>query len=96
MQTLDDIDAQSACEQILNLDDHILYSGFLNTQGSVIGEAIKDSISAYDRLSVMVLPAHPRNSSLILATISSSNLSAIVEKTKGFLGSRSSITLFVK
>ncbi len=82
-------DAQSMCERLLNLDDTIMYSGYLNASGSMVGEATKNSISAHERLTIMVLPIHPSNSSVVIATAIGSNITAVVEKTKAVLASRS-------
>jgi hypothetical protein len=85
MQTLVAPDAQTTCDELLNLDGKIMYSGFLDESGSMVGEATKDSISSYDRLTVMVLPINSSKSSLVLAAVSGSDLTNIVERAKKLL-----------
>jgi hypothetical protein len=82
MQTLDEIDAHSTCKQILGLDDGIYYSSLVDSAGSIVSEAIRDSIVTNDRLSIMILPLKSTNESVVVATSIYSNLAAIVEKTK--------------
>jgi len=86
MQTLDEANAYTECKRLLDLDDGIFYSSFLDTSDSIVGEAIKESIAAHDNLSIMILPIRSRNSSLVLATSPGSNLTAIVEKAKRIVG----------
>ena len=85
MQALDEVDVQSSCRRLLDLDEGIFYSSFLDSFGSIVGEAMKDSIAVHDKLSIMILPVKSRNGSLVLATTTGSNLVAIIEKTKNVL-----------
>jgi len=87
MQVMNETDPQNVCEKLLNLDDHIMYSSLLNTSGSIVGEAMKQSISNYDRLTIMVLPISFSKNSVVLAAVVGSDVKAIVEKTKGVLTS---------
>jgi hypothetical protein len=88
MQVLKKIDPQSTCESVLGLDAKIMYSSYLDVSGSIMGEAMKNSIVAHDRLTVMVLPISPSKESIVLAAETDSNLTEIVEKTKRLLASR--------
>ena len=88
MQVLSKNDPQSTCESLLDLDAKIMYSSYLDVSGSILGEAIKNSIVVHNRLTVMVLPVSPGKESIVLATEIGSDLTRIVEKTKGLLASR--------
>ncbi len=81
-------DPQSTCESLLDLDAKIMYSSYLDVSGSIMGEAMKNSIVIHNRLAVMVLPVSPGKESIVLATEIDSDLTGIVEKTKGLLASR--------
>jgi len=83
MQVQREIEIRSKCEAILSADESILYSSILDSTGSVEGEAMKKLISAYDRLTVMVLPINNcSNRSVVIATTLGTDLTAIVQKTK--------------
>ena len=88
MQILKKSDPQSTCENLLDLDAKIMYSSYMDVSGSIVGEAMKNSIAIHDRLTVMVLPISPGKESIVLATETNSDLTEIVEKTKGLLASR--------
>jgi hypothetical protein len=89
MQTLGEVDAQTTCKQLLDLDEEILFSGCLDGLGVMVGEAMKDSISAHARLTVMVLPLHHNDRALVLATAVDSDINSIVQKTKRFFAKSS-------
>jgi hypothetical protein len=82
MQVMMKTDPQTVCERLLNVDDDIIYSSVLNASGSIVGEAIKESISSHSRLTIMLLPVPFSNKSVVLATAIGSDIIAIVEKTK--------------
>jgi hypothetical protein len=88
MQILNKNDPQSTCESLLDLDAKIMYSSYLDVSGSILGEAIKNAIVVHNRLTVMVLPVSPGKESIVLATEIDTDLTRIVEKTKGLLASR--------
>ncbi len=82
MQVMMITDPQTVCEKLLDLDDCIMYSSVLNASGSIVGEAMKESISNHSRLTIMLLPVPFSNKSVVLATAIGSDMVAIVEKTK--------------
>jgi len=96
MQRLIESEAQSTCDRLLDMDERLMYTGYLNSSGSTMAEAMRNSVSNYDRLTVMVLPLSSRRDSLVLASIVGSDLISIVENVKKFLHSGSSIPLFLK
>jgi len=89
-------DAQSTCERLLDMDKRLMYSGYLDSTGSTLAEAMRDSVSNYDRLTVMVLPLDSKKHTLVLASVVGSDLISIVENAKKLLDSRSSVPLFLK
>jgi hypothetical protein len=82
MQLVRQLDPQSICEKLLTLDSKILYSSYLDSAGSIVGEATKSLIGFYDELTVMVLPLHPGKGALVLAAPIGSDLTEIVTKAK--------------
>jgi len=78
MQVVRKLDAQSTCERLLNLQPDIVYASYLNATGSRVGEAIKNSIVDFKRLTVIVLPLHRGKETLVLATRIGSDLNEIV------------------
>ena len=88
MQLLTEVDIQLACDRLLETDERIMYSSYLNGSGSIVGEAMKESITSYDELTIIVLPISPRKDSLVLAIMIGSDLAEIVTKTKTILASR--------
>jgi len=88
MQLLTEVDVQLACDRLLEIDECVMYSGYLNSTGCLVAEATKLSISNHDKLTIMVLPISTRNDSLVLATLIGSNITEIVGKAKKLLASR--------
>jgi len=76
---------QSICEKLLTLDSKILYSSYLDSAGSRVGEATKSLIGFYDQLTVMVLPLRPGKGALVLAAPIGSDMIEIVTKAKSLL-----------
>jgi hypothetical protein len=85
MQVLKKVDPQSICESLLNLDSKIMYSSYLDTSGSIAGEAIKASIVNYDKLTITYLPMFSGGESIVLATETNSDLATIMGRTKDLL-----------
>ena len=82
LQIVREFDPQWVCEKLLTLDSKILYSSYLDSTGTIAGEAINSLIGFYDELTVMVLPLHPDKGSLVLVTPIGSDLTEIVTKAK--------------
>jgi len=73
------------CERILALEPEVLYSSYLSASGSRVAEATRNSITNFEKLTVMVLPLHPNKESLVLATPTRSDLNGIVARAKRIL-----------
>lgn len=84
LQIVREFDPQWICEKLLTLDSKILYSSYLDSAGSVLGEATKNLIGFYEELTVMVLPLHPGKGALVLAAPLGSDLTEIATKAKVF------------
>ena len=82
LQIVREFDPQSTCEKLLTLDSKVLYSSYLDSAGSVLGEATKNLIGFYDELTIMSLPVHPGRGALVLAVPIGSDLTEIVTKAK--------------
>ena len=80
-----ELDPQSVCEKLLDLEPEVLYSSYLNSTGSRIAEATRSSITNFERLTITVLPLHPGKESLVLATPTDSDLHEIVARAKMIL-----------
>jgi hypothetical protein len=79
------INPQLLCERLLTLDSKILYSSYVNSSDSRVGEAIRSQIGLQEKLTIMVLPVNKGKDSLILAAPIRSNLTEIVAKAKRFV-----------
>jgi hypothetical protein len=84
MQIVRELDPQAICEKLLTMDSRILYSSYLDSAGSRMGEATKNLIGLYDELTIMVLPLHPGKGSLVLAAPVWSDMAEIITKAKNF------------
>ncbi len=85
LQVMRELDVQSICETLLDLEPEVLYSSYLNASGSRVGEATKSSITNFERLTVMVLPINPSKESLVLAIPINSDLNGILARVKQVL-----------
>jgi hypothetical protein len=85
LQVIQELDAQSICEKLLDLEPEVLYSSYLSSSGSRVAEATRGSITKFERLTVMVLPLLPSKESLVLATPANSDLSGIITRAKQIL-----------
>ncbi|MFI5422089.1 MAG: hypothetical protein ACHQ1H_14080 [Nitrososphaerales archaeon] len=79
------INPQLLCERLLALDSKILYSSYVNSSDSRVGEAIRSQIGLQVKLTIMVLPVNRGKDSLILAAPIRSDLTEIVAKAKRFV-----------
>ncbi len=75
-------DRQYECDRLLEMEPKIFYSSYLDESGSRLGEAIRNSISRCERLTMIVLPLHLSKESLVLVVSTDCDLTKIVEKTK--------------
>jgi hypothetical protein len=80
-----EVDAQSMCERLLEMDHRVMYSSFLDARGSIIGEATRNTISNCNFLTIMYVPIGPGKDSLVLATLVGSELSPILQKARRIL-----------
>jgi hypothetical protein len=90
------LDFQLACEKLLETDKRLMYSGCLDGSGSIIAESIREAITNYEHLTVVVLPINARRNSLVLASVVGSDLISIVENSKKVFSPKSSIPLILE
>jgi hypothetical protein len=77
-----EINGQAVCEKVLAADSRIMYSGYITTDGSRVGEAMTKRIVDNEKLTVMVLPLHPSSDFMVLAASPSSDLKEIISRAK--------------
>jgi hypothetical protein len=82
MQAVAEINGQAICEKVLAADSRVKYTSYISSDGSTLGEAMNESIVNLEKLTVMVLPLHPRFDVLVLAASPNCNLREVISQAK--------------